>query len=651
MTDLNLPNEDWPLKRRVTRRSVTPYGYMISPDDEYLYVPVPEMVKNINEALDHIDAGNSLRSVAEWLSEKNGKYLSHMGLSNIWKRIRGDARKNPRAKQLLKVKKAKAPKTPEERVVHAAKMKAATAKRSIIAAKKRIDKAAEVIGTPINNKPVDPVRQAAAIELAEYNTRTEEVVFKPNEGPQTDFLASWEQEVLYGGAAGGGKSYSMLADPMRYFGNPNFNGILFRKTNDELRELIMKSQQLYPKAYPGAKWAEKKSEWTFPSGAHMWFTYLDRDEDVERYQGQAFTWVGFDELGHWATPYAWDYMRSRLRSTDPTIDLAQRGSANPGGIGMWWIKRLFVDPAPPNETFNATDIEGNVMVYPERNSQGEPHPKAGQPLFQRKFIPARLHDNPYLYADGRYEASLLSLPENKRRQLLDGDWTISDGAAFPEFRIQTHVIEPFEIPSDWRKFRSCDYGYSSFSCVHWFCIDPIDETLILYRELYVSKHTGKDLAGRVLEVERGEKILYGVLDSSVWHQRGQTGPSIAEEMIMAGCHWRPADRSSGSRANGKNRLHEVLKPRQVGADLTTGAPIMRPALQIFNNCRQIIADLPIIPTDPNGKDDIDERYASDHSYDALRYGIMSRPRASSPFDFDDATTLSSSRPSDRIFGY
>jgi hypothetical protein len=236
----------------------------------------------------------------------------------------------------------------------------------------------------------------------------------------------------------------------------------------------------------------------------------------------------------------------------------------------------------------------------------------------------------------------LSLPETQRRQLLEGDWNTADGAAFPEFRNVVHTTEPFEIPHDWRRFRSCDYGYSSHSAVHWFAIDPSYETLYVYRELYLSKHTGRDLAKAVLAAEEGEKISYGILDSSCWHNRGQIGPSIAEEMISEGCKWRPSDRSAGARVAGKNRFHELLK-----VDEDTELP----GIVFFNNCRQIIADLPTIPSDPKGSDDIDPRYASDHAYDSVRYGIMSRPRAFSPFDNGRGVPEQRWQPSDTIFGY
>lgn len=448
----------------------------------------------------------------------------------------------------------------------------------------------------------------------------ENIIFKPNTGPQTAFLAASEREVLYGGAAGGGKSYAMLADPMRYMGHPQFSGLLLRHTTEELRELIWKSQELYPKIIPGIVWSERKMQWTAPSGARLWMSYLDRDEDVLRYQGLSFTWIGFDELTQWPTPFAWNYMRSRLRSTATDLPVYMRASTNPGNRGHAWVKKLFIDPAPPGVSFWATDSEtGETMVYPEG------HSKAGQPLFKRRFIPAKLSDNPYLATTGDYETMLLSLPEHQRKQLLEGNWDIAEGAAFPEFNRRIHVVEPYNIPSEWPRFRACDYGYGSWSAVLWFAVAP-DESLVVYRELYVTKVLAEDLAVMVLQAEAGEKIRYGVLDSSTWAKRGDTGPSIAERMIMKGCRWRPADRSAGSRVAGKNEIH-----RRLQIDEFTE----KPRMVVFNTCTQLIADLPTIPLDKSNPEDVDTKVQNDHSYDALRYGVMSRPRSRGIFEFDN----------------
>jgi len=487
------------------------------------------------------------------------------------------------------------------------------------------------IKSPISVSTNDTPSQSANDDAVLQN-----VIFKPNEGPQTAFLASSEREVLYGGAAGGGKSYAMLADPLRYITHPQFSGLLLRHTTEELRELVWKSQELYPKIIPGIKWSERKFQWEVPGGGRLWMSYLDRDDDVLRYQGLSFSWIGFDELTQWATPFAWNYMRSRLRTSASDLPVYMRASTNPGNRGHSWVKKMFIDPSPPNESFWATDIDtGDVMSYPEG------HSRQGQPLFKRRFIPAKLSDNPFLTKSGDYETMLLSLPEHQRRQLLEGDWDVAEGAAFPEFKRSIHVVEPYSIPSDWTRFRTCDYGYGSFSAVLWIAVAP-DESLVVYRELYVTKVLAEDLAEQVLTLEAGERIRYGVLDSSCWHKRGDTGPSIAERMIVRGCRWRPSDRSAGSRVAGKNEIHRRLQIDQ---------HTHNPRMTIFQNCTQLVADLPTLPIDKANSEDIDTKVKNDHTYDALRYGVMSRPRSASIFDFDPNKQSRGITPADPVFGY
>jgi len=377
-------------------------------------------------------------------------------------------------------------------------------------------------------------------------------------------------------------------------------------------------------------------QWEAPSGARLWMSYLDRDDDVLRYQGLAFSWIGFDELTQWATPYAWNYMRSRLRSTAPDLPVYMRATTNPGGPGHQWVKKMFIDPAAYGKSFDATNIEtGKPLIYPKG------HDKEGQALFKRRFIPAKLFDNPYLSTQGDYEAMLLSLPEHQRKQLLEGDWDIAEGAAFTEFNRDIHAIEPFNIPRNWVKFRACDYGYGSYSAVLWFAVSP-DEQLIVYRELYVSKVLATDLADMILDLEAEDGTMkYGVLDSSLWHKRGDTGPSLAEQMIQKGCRFRPSDRSKGSRVSGKNEIH-----RRLQVDEFTNEP----RLVFFNNCTNMISQLPAIPLDKRNPEDVNTK-AEDHLYDALRYGIMSRPRFSI-FDYDPVGRPSQGMPiADSTFGY
>ena len=452
----------------------------------------------------------------------------------------------------------------------------------------------------------------------------QKVIFKPNKGPQTNFLAASEREVFYGGARGGGKSYAMLIDPLRYCHKENHRALLLRRTMPELRDLINHSQRLYSRAFPGAKWREQEKEWRFPSGAKIEFGYAENMTDALRYQGQSYTWIGIDELPQYPSPDIYNFLRSSLRSVDPNIPVYMRATGNPGNVGSQWVKEMFVDPIDPNVAFNVEITTPKGIKY-----------------ITRRFIPAKLQDNPYLMQTDDYYAMLSSLPEVQRKQFLDGNWDAFSNAAFPEFNREIHVVEPFEVPKGWQRFRAADWGYSSPACVLWFAID-YDNNLWVYRELYTKKITADVFARKVLELEHGEYIRYGVLDASTWAKRGDIGPSIAETMIQTGCRWRPSDRTSKSRISGKLEIHKRLK---ISDDKKK-----EPGIRIFSNCRNLIRTLPLLPLDDNNPEDINT-HVEDHAYDALRYGCMSRPIHTSYANRFNRTPKPQFQPADRIFGY
>ena len=443
----------------------------------------------------------------------------------------------------------------------------------------------------------------------------ENVIFSPNEGPQTDFLAASETDVLYGGAAGGGKSYAMLVDPLRFAHRAAHRALILRRSMPELREIIDKSRELYPKAFPGCKYKEVEKLWNFPSGAKVEFGFLERDADVYRYQGQAYSWIGFDEITHLPTEFSWNYLASRLRTTDSSITPYMRCTANPGGIGAHWVKKRYVTPYAPNESFR------------------------GEDGLTRKFIPARLMDNPYLAQDGRYEQMLKALPPTQRKQLLEGDWDVAEGAAFTEFDRNLHIVEPFEIPIHWERIKGIDYGYASESACVWGAVDPSDSTLIIYRELYRKGMLATELATTLMQMEAYDPLsVPGVLDTACWSRTGMTGPTVGETLVKAGHKLRRADKN---RVAGKVQIHEYLKTQQSG----------RPRLQIFNTCPNLIRELQSIPLDKNNPEDVDT-HASDHAYDALRYLIMSRPRINDPISqMRNFKREINFQPSDSVFGY
>jgi hypothetical protein len=485
--------------------------------------------------------------------------------------------------------------------------------RSLARVKKEFNKEEKVLTSNVLTES-DTKELPDAIQQ-HLDTTGSHVAFMPNEGPQTDFLAAGEKDVLYGGAAGGGKSFAMLIDPLRYCHFTEHRALILRRSMPELRELIDKSRELYPIAFKGAKFKEVEKLWQFPSGAKIEFGFLERDADVYRYQGQAYSWIGFDEITHLPTEFGWNYLASRLRTTNPEIKTYLRCTANPGGVGAHWVKKRYVEPAEHNTSFEGHDG------------------------LTRKFIPALLQDNPHLAEDGEYERMLQSLPAIQRKQLLEGNWDISEGAAFAEFEVETHVIPPFELPSWWERVKAVDYGYAAESCCLWAVIDPEDKTIIIYRELYKKGLTGEALGDTITEMEQEEiRSIAGVLDTAAWSRTGYTGPTIGEILVNKGHKLRRADKN---RLAGKTQIHEHLRKNNV-----TG----RPRLQIFNTCVNLIKEIQALPLSKSNPEDVDT-HAADHAYDALRYLVMSRPRMDHPQDRMLRIKSDVFSPSDSTFGY
>jgi len=596
--------------------TLVPFGYKKSDEDPKLVLPIPEELEVLEEAVKLHGKGQSLQKCVDYIYSKTKRKISRQGFHKIVNKdnIKLKARESVREQldyQRDRVLKAKRELDKERNKLHNKHKKI-----------KDLDVVLEgKVKTVIDEKEIQeaPPTIKKAFEK-------KDIIFQPNDGPQSDFLAASEREVFYGGARGGGKSYAMLVDPLRYCDKQNHRALLVRRTMPELRDLINHSQNLYSRAYPGAKWREQEKEWRFPSGARIEFGYAENLTDALRYQGQSYTWIGIDELPQYPTQDIYNFLRSSLRSVDPDIPVYMRATGNPGNVGSTWVKEMFVDPSEPNQKF---DVEIQT-------------PK-GVKKISRKFIPAKLQDNPYLMQTDDYYAMLASLPEVQKKQFLEGDWDAYESSSFPEFSRPVHVIEPFDIPRNWMKFRAADWGYSSPACCLWFAVD-YDNNLFVYRELYAKRNTADVFAKKVLELEDGEYIRYGVLDSSTWARRGDIGPSIAETMIQEGCRWRQSDRSPRSRISGKVEVHKRLRVNE-----ETG----HPSLFIFSNCLNLIRTLPMLPVDKNNPEDVDT-YAEDHAYDALRYGCMSRPLHPVSLrgnDFITSTERQNSTPADSVFGY
>lgn len=422
---------------------------------------------------------------------------------------------------------------------------------------------------------------------------------------QKKFIDCDCDETLFGGAAGGGKSYGQLIDAMlfalRYSGSRQ---LILRRTFPELeRSLILNSLALYPKEI--ASYSSTARRWSFCGGSVIEFGCCDAERDVYRYQGAEYDVVRFDELTHF-TEEQYTYLISRIRGVNG-FPKQIKSTANPGGVGHSWVKRRFIDGKTPD------------TVWQDDNGR------------QITFIPSFVRENTFLMkSDPSYIKRLEQLPEKEKKALLYGDWDIFSGQVFTEWRNNpegykthkyTHVISPFEIPREWRRFRAFDFGYSKPFAVLWFAVDS-DGRAFCYRELYGCtgepdvgiKWNVAQIADKISEIEakeeRGEKIV-GIADPAIWNGTGSYEGSVADMMERRRVYF---ERGKNDRLAGKMQLHYRLNFDEEGYSM----------LYFFDNCRNTIRTLPQLVYDSVNPEDVDTR-GEDHLYDAIKYFLMANP--------------------------
>lgn len=475
-------------------------------------------------------------------------------------------------------------------------------KRLAHQAKKAGKKAKDLRMTTEEKKSIQGKLKEAPVSTEDTKKKLEsqgkKVIYEPTE-KQALFHAADEDIVLYGGAAGGGKSYAMLVDALRYCMYEDYRALIIRRTSPMLKELIGVSRVLYPKAFPGAKFNKSENVWYFPSGATIQFGYLDKPEDLDNYQGLPYAYIGFDEIQHQRSDEGFIYLMSRLRSANPAIKCYIRASANPGGAP--WVKETFIDPAEPNTTF-----EKNGITY--------------------RFIPANLSDNPYLDTPvgdeeiSPYRKMLMALPEVQRKQLLEGDWTAGEDNMFT-FSPLVHVTNELP-PLHWNVINGLDYGYTDPAAALWAAICPTTGKMVVYQELECLQYVHEDWGRKIKEVEG--YIPQGVdrvIDHSVFNQTGHTGPGVREKLAKLGIMPKPADRN---REAGWNAIHNRLI---VNPD--TGSP----DILIHSSCVKLIDQLMSAKRHDKKPDDIDDKRIKTkgrvHHWDlldVLRYMCMARPQ-------------------------
>jgi len=441
---------------------------------------------------------------------------------------------------------------------------------------------------------------------------------------QKIFHAAGAQEILYGGQAGGGKSYCLRWDAIDYCLNlPGFFAGLFRETLPMLEEnhisFIREELQILSSFY-GQKigsYNETRKKVEFINGSTMRFKHLEYDKDVNDIQGWELNGAYVDE-GAQMSPYRLGYIKSRIRlgqkmerwqamakeepKMQPYLERVPRYciGSNPGGPSHHWLKENFIDPAPPETQFEIKTKRGTKKT--------------------RIFIPASMRDNRYL--DENYEDQFDELPEWQQRQLRDGDWDVVPGAFFDCWS-PDNTIKPFKIPDHWTRIQACDWGFATPFWIGEFVVSdgtPVEdregneitypeECLILVWEWYGQESHNKglrmDAALVAQEIQGRGQPEIAVADESMWNHH-DSGPSPAEKFASNGVYFGRADRD---RILGWQEMYSRIRNNM---------------LLCFDTCRAAIRTIPSVQTDDKKPEDVDKK-GEDHPCDGIRYACMARP--------------------------
>lgn len=434
---------------------------------------------------------------------------------------------------------------------------------------------------------------------------------------QAEFINSDVDDILFGGAASGGKSAALLLfKAIRRMSHPGSNGLLLRRTYSQLeKSLILKSKEIYPLF--GATYHESKKLWSFPNGSLEHFGYLERDADVLNYHSDEYHDIGFDEASLF-TEFQVNYMTSRCRSTLPGCKALIRLASNPGNVGHMFLKKRYIEPAKKQKIW--TDEVTNKTY---------------------SFISAKIDDNPaMLELDPGYKDRLKVLGDQKYMALAEGNWDVFEGAYF-DFDIRPgHGVLPYRrVPdTDTFKFLSLDWGYAEPASVHWHELMPSGR-LITYRELYVTRLSPKELGLKILEMSPShERYEYICCSPEIWGKKieldggGESIQSLIKSVLSDRI---PMIKASNARVPGWLKMKEYMSNAGDG----------RPWWQISPVCEHLIQNIVGAIHDDRAGGNVEDisPYCEDHAIEDCRYGISSLQNA--PHNQNEIIS-----PYERLFG-
>lgn len=460
---------------------------------------------------------------------------------------------------------------------------------------------------------------------------------------QTKAFQSVATEILYGGAAGGGKSHLMRVVAILLCAEvAGIQVYLFRRHFADLYKNHLEGAGSFVELL--SSWIDGKlvklnlsnNQLQFWNGSKIHLCHLQHEKDVLKYQGAEIHVLLPDELTHF-TEKMYRFLRGRCRLGGLGVPEKYQGKlplilagSNPGGVGHNWVKRMFVDAATPMECWKVKKTEGGMV---------------------RQYIPAKVEDNPTLLNnDPDYLERLEGLGDPALvKAMRSGDWNIVAGGALDDVWSERLLLPRFKIPKSWRVDRSFDWGSSHPFAVGWwaeadgteaelpngvkFC--PPRGSLIRIHEWYGCKEPGtneglklsaKDIANGIKQREKAmldggwvtKLPVPGPADNQIRAVVRSDIDTIEQEMAKAGVRWKGSDKSPGSRINGLELLRSRMK--EAGKDRPE-----EPCIWFMEHCRAAVSLLPTLPRDEKKPDDVDTN-AEDHVYDEVRYRVLASKR-------------------------
>lgn len=446
--------------------------------------------------------------------------------------------------------------------------------------------------------------------------------YTPNPGPQTElhqiapFSKGGPFDVLYGGAAFGGKSWGLLMDALDKCKRwPGLEVWWVREDYPQLRHSVIRDLERMGYAKPlGCTWHAGEKVLRFTNGSLISFLHARNMQDAAEMLSASCQLLVLDERTT-LDPDVVEKLSTRVRSGRPGVPvIGVRSATNPGGKGHSWVKRTFVDPAPlGRQRIPAVDDQGHPVLTDD-----------GQTM-DRMFLPARIDDNPAgRKADPTYAARFSMMAPDLAAAYRDGDWTRFEGMRFSRFDPRRHVIPAGDVDlplGGIQRGLGIDWGMAAPFAAVWATL--LNEQLVIYRELHEPNLTPSEQAAKILAAEQdGERLpqrpIRSVIDPSTWARdprkplgrplspNAPPSGSIADGYRKAGV---PVEKAFNDRIAGWTLLDELL------GDLPDG----RPRMIFLDCCPNVIRSLSGAPRSTKHPEDVDEKYTDDHAADGLRY--------------------------------